>query len=77
MEHYLIWFYSICSVVEFLLKGKKCLLKGTLCLGIADNPASQALGRYKMLASGLCKCRHCLAVNSEIQTKVFYAHQVL
>uniref|UniRef100_A0A1X7T706 Uncharacterized protein n=1 Tax=Amphimedon queenslandica TaxID=400682 RepID=A0A1X7T706_AMPQE len=59
------------SGVEFIVKGNKRHLKGTLCLAIADNPASQALGGYKMLASALRKCRHCLAVDSEIQTKFF------
>lgn len=35
-----------------------------------DNLASQYLGGYKSLASALRKCRHCMAVDSEMQTEV-------
>lgn len=39
-----------------------------MCL--ADNLASQALGGYIALSSAKRKCRHCLAVDADIQSKV-------
>ena len=45
-------------------------LKGTITLVPGDNLASQCLGGYKSLASALRKCRQCMAVNEDMQTKV-------
>lgn len=45
---------------------------GTLIIGSADNISSQLLGGYKSLASALRKCRFCMAVKSDMETKVQY-----
>ena len=42
----------------------------TVILIPGDNLASQYLGGYKRLASALRMCRHCMAVNAQIQTLV-------
>ena len=57
--------------MEFNLHGRQCFIRGSVALALADNPASQALGGYKALASALRKCRHCLAIDEEVQTKVY------
>ena len=46
------------------------MLNGTLTIVPGDNLASQYLGGYKSLASALRKCRQCMAVNTDMQTKV-------
>ena len=43
---------------------------GTLVIGSGDNLSSQLLGGYKSLASALRKCRFCMAVKSDMETKV-------
>ncbi len=45
-------------------------LHGTIILVPGDNLASQYLGGYKSLASALRKCRHCMAVDEDMQTVV-------
>jgi hypothetical protein len=42
---------------------------GTITLIPGDNLASQYLGGYKSLASALRKCRHCMAVDAQMQTQ--------
>ena len=37
---------------------------------LGDNPASQTVGGYKALHAALRKCRDCLAVDEDVQTKV-------
>lgn len=54
----------------FELNGSEYRFRGTVTLVPGDNLASQYLGGYKGLASALRKCRHCLAVNEDIQSKV-------
>ncbi len=36
----------------------------------ADNLASQLIGGYKCLASALRKCRFCMAIDQDMQSKV-------
>ena len=48
------------------------MFRGTISIISADNPASQLLGGFKQSHSAFRKCRHCLCVDSEIQTKVKY-----
>ena len=45
-------------------------MRGTVSIVSGDNLASQDLGGYKALAAALRKCRHCLAVDDDVQTKV-------
>ena len=52
------------------LDGVEYNFNGTITLIPGDNLASQYLGGYKSLASALRKCRHCMAVDEEIQSKV-------
>lgn len=56
--------------VEFDVKGQKKRIRGSIALCLADNPASHALGGYIALSSAKRKCRHCLAIDKDIQTKV-------
>ena len=53
-----------------IVDGVQHNLKGTVMLIPGDNLASQCLGGYKSLASALRKCRQCMAVNTDMQTKV-------
>ena len=48
-------------------------VKGTIVLVSGDNLASQYLGGYKGLSSALRKCRQCMAVSEDMQTKVQYS----
>ena len=57
--------------VEFNIQGEMRRLRGTVALGLADNPAAHNLGGYKSLSSAIRKCRQCLAVDEDIQTKVY------
>ena len=43
---------------------------GSITLVPGDNLASQFIGGYKSLASARRKCRHCMAVASDMNTKV-------
>jgi len=56
------------------INGKEETLHGTLVLASADNLASQLLGGYKTLASAVRKCRFCMAVQSDMETKVYVVH---
>ena len=57
---------TIClEEIEYNFRG------GTISVVPADNLASQYLGGYKSLASALGKCRQCMAIDDEIQTKVY------
>lgn len=58
--------------VVFELNGVNYLFRGTISLVAGDNLASQYLGGYKGLSSALRKCRHCMAVDDDIQSKVFF-----
>uniref|UniRef100_A0A1X7V6K4 Uncharacterized protein n=1 Tax=Amphimedon queenslandica TaxID=400682 RepID=A0A1X7V6K4_AMPQE len=54
---------------EFVVKGKKIRLNGTIWLTLADNLASHFLGGYKSLSSTLRKCRFCMAVAQDMKSK--------
>ena len=45
-------------------------LRGTLILGCGDNPAANLMSGFKNLTSAFRKCRSCMAIASDIQTKV-------
>ena len=74
------------SGVTFVVEGERKQLRGTLTAVSADNPAAQLVGGYKQLHSATRKCRNCLAVNDDMQTKVmlvirsyalnFYCHDL-
>lgn len=55
---------------EFIVKGEKMRLNGTILLTLADNLASHFLGGYKSLSSALRKCRFCMAVAQDMKSKV-------
>lgn len=44
--------------------------RGTLVLCSADNPAACLMGGYKCLHAAFRKCRNCMAVDGDMQTKV-------
>ena len=54
------------------INGIEEMFHGTLIIGSADNLSSQLLGGYRKLASALRKCRFCMAVKSDMETKVYY-----
>ena len=58
------------SGVTFIVEGERKQLRGTLTVVSADNPAAQLVGGYKQLHSATRKCRDCLAVSDDMQTKV-------
>lgn len=58
------------SGVTFIVEGESKQLRGTLTVVSADNPAAQLVGGYKQLHSATRKCRDCLAMNDDMQTKV-------
>ena len=55
-----------------MVEGNIVNFRGTLTICSADNPAACLLGGYKALHSAIRKCRTCMAVDCDIQTKVFY-----
>lgn len=59
------------SGVEFFINGTEYTFRGTLSVIPGDNLASQYLGEYKALNAALRKCRHCLTVDKEMQSKVY------
>lgn len=56
--------------MSFEIDGATYKFNGTITLIPGDNLASQFLGGYKSLASALRKCRFCMAVDEQMQTKV-------
>ena len=54
--------------IPFEINGE---VKQTLTVVPADNLASQAIGGFIALNSAFRKCRQCLAVNEDMQTKVY------
>lgn len=56
--------------VTLKLNGHEQTIYGTLTIATADNLASQQLGGYKGLASAHRKCRFCMAVMSDMVSKV-------
>lgn len=57
-----------------MVEGKVVNFRGTLTICSADNPAACSLGGYKALHSAIRKCRSCMAVDADIQTKVKISH---
>ena len=71
------YIYFIRIVVFFFqIDGTEITLRGTITLASADNLASQYLGGYKALASALRKCRQCLAIISDMKSKVLALHNI-
>lgn len=56
--------------MSFDLGGVEYTFNGTISVLPGDNLASQYLGGYKGLASALRKCRQCMAVDEDMQSKV-------
>ena len=56
----------------FTVEGRVMNFRGTLAICSADNPAACLMGGYKALHSAIRKCRSCMAVDTDIQTKVGY-----
>lgn len=56
--------------MTFHLDGRDYSFNGTLSVVPGDNLASQYLGGFKSLASALRKCRHCMAVDIDMQCQV-------
>lgn len=56
--------------VSFIVDDQHMTLRGTVTLVSADNLAAQAIGGYKALHSAFRKCRYCMAVDADMQTKV-------
>ena len=56
--------------VTLEIDGQQYTFRGTLTLVPADNLASQYLGGYKSLSAALRKCRHCMAVDADMQQQV-------
>ena len=59
------------SGVTFCIRGSEYTFRGTISLFPADNLASQYVGGYKALNAALRKCRHCLCVQKDMQSKVY------
>jgi hypothetical protein len=55
--------------VTFTVRGADYTFHGTVSLFPADNLASQFVGGYKALNAALRKCRHCLAVQEDMESK--------
>ena len=56
--------------MPFIINGKTEYIRGTLILGCGDNPAANLMGGFKNLTSAFRKCRSCMAIARDIQTKV-------
>jgi len=52
------------------INGREDTIYGTLIIASADNLSSQLLRGYKGLASALRRCCFCMAVKSDMETKV-------
>ena len=57
--------------MKFTVHGAEYMFRGTVSLFPADNLASQYVGGYKALNAALRKCRQCLAVQEDMQSKVY------
>ncbi len=53
-----------------MIDGQVTYLRGTLTIGSADNPAANLVAGYKSLTSAFRKCRTCMAVETDMQSKV-------
>lgn len=55
--------------MKFEIDGETYTLRGTITIISADNLSAQLLGGYKALNAALRKCRYCMAVDDDMQTK--------
>ena len=53
-----------------MINGTNYAFNGTLSVIPGDNLASQYLGGFKALSGALRKCRHCMAVDHDMQCQV-------
>ncbi len=53
-----------------MIDGERMNFRGTLTICSADNLAACALGGFKALHSATRKCRTCMAIDGDMQTKV-------
>ena len=51
-------------------------MKGTLLFVSADIFAAHYIDGYKSLSSALRKCRHCLATNDDMASKVLHGYAI-
>lgn len=56
--------------MKFSLQQKEYTFQGILSVLPGDNLASNYLGGYKSLSSALWKCRHCMAVEDDMQSNI-------
>ena len=56
--------------VTFVGDGKEIVFRGTVTIVSADNLAAQVLGGYKALSAAFRKCRTCMTIDEDMQTKV-------
>ena len=52
------------------IKGCQYNFRGTLVAFVGDTPAVNLAGGFKVVGRAIRKCRHCLATDMQIQTKV-------
>lgn len=57
--------------VKFLFGDEVIAFRGTLTVLSADNLAAWSIGGFKALASAFRKCQYCMAVDNNMQTKVY------
>ena len=57
--------------MTFIVNGQSRQCHGTLVNVSADNPAACLIGGFKQLHSAYRKCRYCMAVDDDLQTKVW------
>ena len=57
--------------MTFIVNGQSRQCRGTLVNVSADNPAACLIGGFKQLHSAYRKCRYCMAVDDDLQTKVW------
>lgn len=62
--------------VTFNVNGQDYKFQGTLTIVPGDNLASQYLGGFKNMSRALRRCRQCMGVDSDIQTKVYTMLQI-
>lgn len=59
------------------MKGSTRICHGTLVNVSADNPAACLIGGFKQLHSAFRKCRHCMATDEDIQSKVIKQYKLV
>lgn len=56
--------------MKFIVDGEEMEFRGTITIVSADNLAAQVLGGYKALSAAFRKCRTCMAIDVDMQTKI-------